>query len=594
MQAGGRRFESDRLHCVPMSSLLVVLSLASCARRSGAPSEPGLEPALTQQRSAIRDADVARLSDMLDAALAREDWLGAARAVVAGHALDPDRFTPAVPTLIEHLPATVGAELARGVGNDAMAQRLEATAIADAIRARYADRETPSAFTGVSTALGTAVIGAARDKYVDPINERAWFAAARDRLGLVAESFDVPLPEVAPAEPAPFESLWAAAIAASLPEPIVVAESTEAALASLDAWSKPVWPAEIAAWTRQHDGLQVGIGVQIFEEDRGIVVGYPVPGTAAWDAEVHQDDLIIGVGELTVAKLPPPRIDAVVEALVGEPGTSVVVRFDRAGAVRTVPLIRRSVPAPTVVGFRRGADNRWVPWFDEARGIAYARIRALRPYSDDEFDALLDGVAPRALILDLRGNGGGDLTAAIDLADRFVADGILAEREGRTVSLKGPGEGEVAWNAAVPGHAFEALERLVVVVDEGTGSSAELLADTLRARANAVIVGQRTVGKTASQVLGQHPDGLVAWQITHARIRAPGRPAFVGGVIPDHEVTLSPAEGVLVDGLLRQREHLRTHRDGSPIRFTGEPAAEGTLMLDRDPQLAMAAAVIGL
>ncbi|MEM6931557.1 MAG: S41 family peptidase, partial [Myxococcota bacterium] len=231
----------------------------------------------------------------------------------------------------------------------------------------------------------------------------------------------------------------------------------------------------------------------------------------------------------------------------------------------------------------------------EGRGIAYVRIGALRPHSDEAFDALLEDLAPKALVLDLRGNAGGDVQAALEVADRFVAEGVLAVLTGRTVRDPVPAEGEVPWNVAVPGHALESLAnarrpRIVAVIDEGTGSAAELLALMLRQHAGAVVVGAESYGKLSTQVLGTNDQLPVAWQITHGQLQVPGQPR--SPVVPDHEVTLSPAEGVLVDVLLARREHLRAHRDGFPIRYTG-PVSDGTLpRLDRDPQLAMATAVL--
>jgi len=187
--------------------------------------------------------------------------------------------------------------------------------------------------------------------------------------------------------------------------------------------------------------------------------------------------------------------------------------------------------------------------------------------------------------------------AALEIADRFVARGVLAELVGRTVRDPVPKADEVPWNVAVPGHALETLSdsrkpRIVVLIDEGTGSAAELLAGVLRARASAVLVGVESFGKLSTQVLDSDDTLPVAWQITHGRLVIPGSPPMDGGLIPDHEIRLSPAEGALVDALLAEREHLRAHRDGTPIRYTG-PGSDGTLPpLDRDPQLEMALAVL--
>ncbi|MEO0602498.1 MAG: S41 family peptidase [Myxococcota bacterium] len=569
---------------------LVVLALVGCAWSTPAePAPPRLDKALTAQREAIHAAETERLLATATAALERGDLVEAATAVAGGHPLAPTRFAPFVDRLLHELPASTGAELARTLDPPeavALGRRAEARSVAE----RYAEREVPSPLAGVTRAHGEAVLEAARAKYVTAVDATSWLRAAHARLDLVADAWAVDVP-ASPDLP----TLWTNAMAAGLPEPVVVGETTAAALGALDRWSRPVWPAEITAWTQQHDGVQVGIGVQIFDRDGSVVVGYPVPGSAAWDGDVLQDDVIVGIDGVRVADMPAPAIDAVVDALHGPPGSAARVTLARDAQEHTVTLTRRSVPAETVVGYVRDSDNGWSPWLDEGRSIAYVRIGALRPHSDEAFDALLHGLTPKALILDLRGNAGGDVQAALEVADRFVAEGVLAQLTGRTVRDPVPAEGEVPWNVAVPGHALEPLAnarrpRIVAVIDEGTGSAAELLALMLRQHAGAVVVGAESYGKLSTQVLGSDERLPVAWQITHGQLRVPKQPP--APVVPDHEVALSPAEGVLVDVLLARREHLRSHRDGSPIRYTG-PASDGTLPpLDRDPQLAMARAVL--
>ncbi|MEN0065468.1 MAG: S41 family peptidase [Myxococcota bacterium] len=552
-----------------------------------------MDEALVAQRAALHEAEAKVLAERLETALAAEDWFGAAQAVAAGYSWAPDRFSAPVETLLDRLPPATGAELARIVGQDRRAEERAATARAHALAERYAAKVTPDALQGVTQPLGQAVIDAVRETYVDPVDEGVWFTAARARLDAIAGHYGVTVKPIRWSGIGPYSTLWQAGIDAGIPESVVVGETTNAALSALDAWSRPVWPAEITAWTQGHDGIQVGVGVQIFDHDGAVVVGYPVLGSAAWDAGVRQDDVIVAVGGVRTSAMAKPTIDAVVEALHGPPDTPVAVTFAREGVERTETLTRRSVQAETVVGFDRGPDNRWRTWIDARRGIAYVRILALRPHTDEAFDALLEGVKPKAMVIDLRGNGGGDLNATINLADRFLADGVVAELTGRTATDPVPQDGEVAWNAAVPGHSFEGLAkgrkpRLAVVIDEGTASAAELLAGVLKARANAVVVGAKSFGKVATQVLGSHDTLPVAWQITKAQLTVPGQAPLTEGLMPDHVVTLSPAEGVLVDTLLAKREHLRAHADGTPIRYTG-PESDGTLPpLDRDPQLAMA------
>src|SRR5690606_22779569 len=146
---------------------------------------------------------------------------------------------------------------------------------------------------------------------------------------------------------------------------------------------------------------------------------------------------------------------------------------------------------------------------------AYARILAFRPHTDEAFDRLLEPWLDEisGLVLDLRSCPGGDLDAAAQIADRFVDDGLVVQLEGRAPPPPPP-EGVVAWNQAVPGHALEDVD-VVVLVDAQTASSAEVVAGALQDLADAVVIGAPTVGKGSSQALHPIPELSMAVQVTN-------------------------------------------------------------------------------
>jgi carboxyl-terminal processing protease len=228
-------------------------------------------------------------------------------------------------------------------------------------------------------------------------------------------------------------------------------------------------------------------------------------------------------------------------------------------------------------------------------GLTWLRLSAFRPHTDEQLDALLPA-EPGVVILDLRGNGGGDVMAAVNVVDRFVAEGVLVELEGRTIPEPQGGEqGELPWNVAVPGHPLEGVP-VVVLVDRYTASAAEIVAGSLRERAGATLVGERTFGKGRAQALRVDAEQGVGWQVTNGVWTLPSGEVLEpqqgeGGLAPDVQVVLSPAERLQVSGMRRVRELPPAHPDGTPVPDLGTQARADLPRLSADPQAERALAV---
>ncbi|MEE8170628.1 MAG: S41 family peptidase, partial [Phycisphaerae bacterium] len=143
-------------------------------------------------------------------------------------------------------------------------------------------------------------------------------------------------------------------------------------------------------------------------------------------------------------------------------------------------------------------DGGWRFMLDDASGIAYVRLTEFLPNAPAQLDdamrtALNNGA--RALILDLRENRGGLLDAAIDVADRFLAGGVIVSTRG----LHGPSSDPREWRARGEG-AYPNIS-MAVLVNAWSASSAEIVAGALRDHRRAVLVGERTYGKGSVQEL---------------------------------------------------------------------------------------------
>lgn len=586
--------------------------------------------ALQEQRRALASASRELLRESVEGRIAEGDLSGAAAHLAAALQAWPE--DPAFLTLAQALgaaaeqapPATAAlawqalAELLAHQPEQAAAWRERAVGAELAIAYGAELEGTLAERRGVRRAAAVHLLHKLDAEYVDAPD---WAAAARGgraRLLLLARAegararwprlADLALPAGGATELesaiSDMDAAVAALEAAGVPAEVAVSEWVAGALAALDPWTRAVWPAEIAAWQAHHAGVQVDLGLELDLEGERVVVVAPALDGPGWRAGVHQGDALSWVEEaggarLALDALPADRrLEAARQALVGAPDSVVRLGLVRAGQPLEREAARAAVPLVTVEGWRRDDDNAWDPWLDEAAGLAYARVSAFREHTEPAFDALLEPVAgqARAVVLDLRGNPGGDVNAAVRVADRFVAQGRLAGISGRVLPDTGPdvdpatGERLAEWNEALPGHALEGLP-VVVLVDPATASAAEVVAGALQELAGAVVVGSPTFGKGRAQALRAELEQGYAVQFTNLFWTLPGgrRLERGSGVVP--QVTLpapSPGEDFRTAWQRAERTAVRAHLDGSPMQPVGTPAREDLPPLDQDPAVVTA------
>jgi carboxyl-terminal processing protease len=206
---------------------------------------------------------------------------------------------------------------------------------------------------------------------------------------------------------------------------------------------------------------------------------------------------------------------AVVSAIAGDETGVVTITVERDGAELDFEIERAVLDVPTVeVGLHPG-------------DVGYLRI----PDFEDDIpflvsDALSDLDNPRTLVVDLRDNPGGYVDVVIEIADEFIEDGV--------VMVSDAPEDHVEYEATPGGAATD--PRLVVLVNQGTASAAEVLAGALRDRRDATIVGTATFGKNAVQIPFTLRNGGEL-HVAVARWSTPdGDSAGDGGLTPDREV----------------------------------------------------------
>jgi carboxyl-terminal processing protease len=249
----------------------------------------------------------------------------------------------------------------------------------------------------------------------------------------------------------------------------------------LDPWSHYLDADEMRATRAVIRGSFDGIGASLDQRGGWPVVIAPIEGSPAWEAGVEPGDVITKIDKRSTFGLSP---DEMLARLRGVAGTEVSVTVARDDIEQDLQLRRRRITVPNVPY-----------WFVVAPGVGYLRLAHFSTGAGADVADVCDtlrAAGVRALLLDLRGNPGGNLDEAVAVAGQFLPTGTSVTRtEGRA-----PGT-EVRYAAAF---AHPELNwPLAVLVDGGSASASEILAGALQDHDRAVLVGDSTFGKGVAQ-----------------------------------------------------------------------------------------------
>lgn len=262
---------------------------------------------------------------------------------------------------------------------------------------------------------------------------------------------------------------------------------------------------------KQIEGSFTGIGVSVEMDPstKRLKVLAPLPGAPAYKAGVLAGDLILSVDEKSTDGM---SRDEVIEALQGRPGTEVRLEVKHIGRdePESITVTRSIIELPSVMGDARKADDSWDFLIDKERKIGYVRITNFIENTSRELRTALDELVAdgmRALVLDLRDNPGGLLSAGVEVSDMFLDQGTIVTTKGRNTRDK-------AYEAAKPGTYGEFP--LVVLVNQHSASASEIVAAALQDHGRAIIVGQRTYGKGSVQNILPLENGASILKLTVA------------------------------------------------------------------------------
>jgi carboxyl-terminal processing protease len=308
----------------------------------------------------------------------------------------------------------------------------------------------------------------------------------------------------------------------------------EAALAgmmtALDPHSNYLPPQGFEDLQERTSGEYSGVGLTITAEGGLVKVISPMDDSPAARAGVQAGDVISAIEGQNAAGL---TVTQVSEKLRGAMGTSVTVTFLRDGEEpREVVLVREVIKIDSVTSRMEG-------------DFGYLRISTFNENTGRELTAAIEKIktenpAVKGFVLDLRNNGGGLLTAAIDVSDAFLERGEIVSQRGRKPD-------QIERYAARPGDLTGGLP-LVVLINYGSASASEIVAGALKDQERATLVGLTSFGKGSVQTvipLGGGRDGALS--ITTARYYTPSGASIQKiGIEPDLEVARTEAEARIV------------------------------------------------
>ncbi|MHC4694937.1 MAG: S41 family peptidase [Planctomycetota bacterium] len=385
-------------------------------------------------------------------------------------------------------------------------------------------------------------------------------------------------------------------VTAQLPERVLVAQFSEAALSALDRYTVMVWPRQVKEFEKMMTNQFTGIGIEISKQKGQLTVASLLPDTPAYNSGLDAGDVIELVDGVETKGM---SLTCAVKKITGPPGTEVALTIQRPGEEnkKEITITRAKIVVPTIRGWQRNAVGKRLYMIDEEDKIGYVRITSFSGATADALEEVLtqlEAEGLKGLILDLRFNTGGLLDSAVAVTDKFIEEGLIVSTRPRGL-----------WTyLSARKEKTHPKYPLVVLMNSYSASASEIVAGALadERHERAILVGERTHGKGSVQGISQLPQEGARLKYTMAYYHLPsgqrvesrddmrkeGRNDW--GVGPDIEVKLRNDE-------IRKMSQIQ--RDNSVLVRAGHDKSKAALKkhtveetLAADPQLAVGVLVI--
>ncbi|MCA9189870.1 MAG: S41 family peptidase, partial [Planctomycetales bacterium] len=312
------------------------------------------------------------------------------------------------------------------------------------------------------------------------------------------------------------------------------------AIGSLDQYSSYLSGSQLDEVYSQIEGNFVGLGIELKSDQGSLLIVDVIGNGPAALAGIQPGDRIVAVDGKSTEDI---TTELAADMLKGEQGSvvQVAVLSPANDAPRELSIRRERVDVPSV------EDAMMV---DKQNGVAYFRLTSFQKTTSRDVDAALwklhrEGM--KSLIIDLRGNPGGLLTASVEVSDKFLTEGTIVSTRGRSRQEDFDYTAHRVGTWQVP---------LVVLIDRDTASASEIFAGAMRDHHRARVVGEQSYGKGSVQ--GIFPLSVVksGVRLTTAKFYSPSGQAISGqGVTPDMAVAGSDVTATA---------HIVGYRGGTP------------------------------
>ncbi len=289
-----------------------------------------------------------------------------------------------------------------------------------------------------------------------------------------------------------------------------------------DPYSEYFDPKSAQSFKEDVQGSFSGIGAEIGVRDNQLIVVAPLKGTPAEQAGLKPKDKILLIDATSTENI---GVEKAVSLIRGKENSTVKLTILRDGwdKPKEIPITRKTVEAPTL-DFKMVGGN-----------IAYVQLYQFNANAERLFWNATQKAAlahAQGMILDLRGNPGGYLDVAVGLSGMFVPRGtVVVKEEGR--------DGVLLDTLRADGDEALVHMPVVILIDKGSASAAEILAGALRDIRHTKLVGETSFGKgTVQQFMDLHDGSVVKLTIAHWVLPS-GRILDHDGLKPDYEVKLS-------------------------------------------------------
>jgi carboxyl-terminal processing protease len=302
-----------------------------------------------------------------------------------------------------------------------------------------------------------------------------------------------------------------------VPPKDLVYSAIRGTLRGLDPHSSFLDPEMYREMQVETSGTFGGLGIEITLKDDVLTVVSPIDGTPAHRAGLHSGDRIVKIEGISTKDL---SLADAVKRMRGKPGTKVTISILREGWTepRDFTITREQIHVQSV------RSQNLEP------GIGYIRLRQFQEQTPGDLEAVLEKFTRngklQGLVLDLRNDPGGLLTAAVEVTEKFLEDGkLIVYTEGRVRNQ----------SMRFTAHSKKAYLEfpIVVLVNQGSASASEIVAGALQDWGRGIVLGTQTFGKGSVQTIIPLSDGS-GLRLTTAKYFTPkGRSIHGKGIAPD-------------------------------------------------------------